>query len=428
MRTIYKSIHPGKTEITQEQKYSFLEELMNSFNDSLRRVLLIPPDFTRYHSNAGELTQILYQQLKNETEVKILPALGTHTPLTDQEIEIMFGKIPKNRFITHDWRNDVIDVGTVPSDLIKDLSEDKLEYSIKVEINKHLKDNYSLIISIGQITPHEVSGMANGNKNILIGVGGSDMINKSHFLGACYGMERLIGRIDTPVRSLFNYAESNYLEDLPLIYVLTVLGKNQNSRISLKGIYGGNKQQLYKKAALLSQKVNLTILDNPLDKIIVYLEPSEYKSTWLGNKAIYRTRMAIKDEGALIIVAPGLRRFGEDNVIDHLIRKYGYCSSREIIHAVSENKDLQENLSAAAHLIHGSSEGRFNITYCSDSITKDEIESVNYQFLNPKDIRHYDPNKLIEGYNHLSNGEEIFFITNPATGLWTVKTKFKNSM
>ncbi|MFX0085161.1 MAG: lactate racemase domain-containing protein [Candidatus Hodarchaeota archaeon] len=401
---------------------------MNSFNDSLRRVLLIPPDFTRYHSNAGEITQILYQQLKNESEVKILPALGTHTPLTNQEIEIMFGKIPKNKFITHDWRNDVIEVGTVPSELIKDLSEDKLNYSIKVEINKHLKDNYDLIISIGQVVPHEVSGMANGNKNILVGVGGSDMINKSHFLGACYGMERLIGRIDTPVRSLFNYAESDCLEDLPLIYVLTVLGKKQNGKISLRGIYGGNKQQPYKKAAILSQKVNLTVFDNPFDKIIVYLEPNEYKSTWLGNKAIYRTRMVIKDGGDLIIVAPGLRRFGEDNIIDNLIRKYGYRSSREIIHAVSENKDLQENLSAAAHLIHGSSEGRFNITYCSDSITKDEIEGVNYQFMNPKDISLYDPKKLIEGYNHLPNGEDIFFIINPAIGLWTVSTKFNNSM
>jgi nickel-dependent lactate racemase len=358
----------------------------------------------------------------------ILPALGTHTPLTNREIETMFGTIPKDRFITHDWRNDVIEVGTVPSELIKDLSEDRLDYSIKVEINKHLKDNFDLIISIGQVVPHEVSGMANGNKNVIVGVGGSDMINKSHFLGACYGMERIMGRIDTPVRRLFDYAESYYLEDLPLIYVLTVLEKNKIGKMSLKGIYGGETQRPYKKAAQLSQKLNLTALDNSLEKIVVFLEPNEYKSTWLGNKAIYRTRMAMEDEGELIIIAPGLSRFGEDDIIDQLIRKYGYCSSREIIHAVRENKDLQENLSAAAHLIHGSSEGRFNITYCSNRITKQEIENVNYQFLNPKDILQYNPEKLIEGYNHLSNGEEIFFIENPATGLWTVKTKFTNEM
>ncbi|MFX0122203.1 MAG: lactate racemase domain-containing protein [Candidatus Hodarchaeota archaeon] len=404
----------------------FLEELVCDFNDSLKKVLLISPDYTRYHSNGGEITQILFDLIKNDGKTKILPALGTHSPLTDEEISIMFGKIPKRHFIVHDWRNEVIKVGTIPSEFIKDLSEDKLDYSITVEINKELfKTNYDLIISIGQVVPHEVAGMANGNKNVLIGVGGSDMINKSHFLGACYGMERMMGKIDNPVRDLFNYAESNFLDQIPILYILTVLSTDNSGSVKLKGIYAGDNCHSFEKAAKLSQKVNLTFLEKTIDKFVVYLNSKEFKSTWLGNKAIYRTRMAIEDEGELIILAPGLKQFGEDNTIDQIIRRYGYRTTTEIINAIKKNEDLQQNLSAAAHLIHGSSENRFNITYCPGHIKKSEIEGVNYQYSDLSEtLNIYNPNKLKEGFNLLPDGEEIFFIKNPTMGLWTVEEKF----
>ncbi len=338
----------------------------------------------------------------------------------------MFGKIPRHLFIVHNWRKDVVKVGTVPSELIKNLSEDRLDYSIIVEINKELiEGNYDLIISIGQVVPHEVAGMANGNKNILVGVGGSDMINKSHFLGACYGMERMMGRIESPVRQLFNYTESCFLKDYPLLYILTVLDRNKSGIMTVKGLFAGKNSHAFEEAARLSQNTNLTFLTKPLTKIVVYLNPNEYKSTWLGNKAIYRTRMAIEDEGELIILAPGLKQFGEDKTIDQIIRKYGYSTSSEIIKAAKENKDLQQNLSAAAHLIHGSSENRFKITYCPGNIKKHEIEDVNFQYADlTEKLDVYNPNKLVEGFNQLPDGEEIFFIKNPSIGLWTLKEKF----
>ena len=283
-----------------------------------------------------------------------------------------------------------------------------------------------MIISIGQVVPHEVAGMANGNKNILVGVGGSDMINKSHFLGACYGMERIMGKIENPVRQLFNYAESNFLEDIPILYILTVLTGYNAGNVTLKGIFTGNNERPFKEAAELSQKVNLTFLKNPINKIVVYLNPKEYKSTWLGNKAIYRTRMAIGDDGELFILAPGVRQFGEDNTIDQIIRKYGYRSSSVIINAVKKNEDLRQNLSAAAHLIHGSSENRFTVVYCPRNIRKNEIESVNYQYADLTEVLNvYNPEKLIEGFNQLPDGEEIFFIRNPAIGLWALKERFQ---
>jgi len=167
------------------------------------------------------------------------------------------------------------------------------------------------------------------------------------------------------------------------------------------------------------------MLDKPLKKVVVYLDPSEFKSTWLGNKSVYRTRMAIDDGGELIVLAPGLHEFGEDKQIDTLIRKYGYVNTPKILELTAKNEELRNNLSATAHLIHGSSEGRFKITYCPGHLTEQEIRSVNFNYA-PLDAmqKKYNPEKLKDGFN-MVDGEEIFYISNPALGLWAYKERFK---
>ena len=124
-------------------------------------------------------------------------------------------------------------------------------------------------------------------------------------------------------------------------------------------------------------------------------------------------------------MAPGVKSFGEDPRLDHLIRKYGYRSTSEIIELVKSNEDLGNNLSAAAHLIHGSTEGRFSITYCPGYISRSEIEQMNLKYgdLNQM-LQRYDPKKLKDGYNTLLDGEEIFYISNPALGLWAYRERF----
>jgi len=429
IENLYDELFSFDQGITDSQKHAFIENLIDECDSSLNRVLIVPPDFTRYHSDAGKLTEILFYHLHDNSEITILPALGTHAPLTQEEIRLMFGRIPKSHFLVHNWRNDVINVGTIPSDIVETVSEQKLNYTIQVEINKHLQTNYDLIISIGQVVPHEVAGMANGNKNILIGLGGTDLINKSHFLGACFGMERIMGRTNTPVRALLDYASKEFLKEIPLIYIHTVIESNPLGKNSVAGLFGGEKDTPFRNAAKLSEELNIKFLANPLKKIVVYLDPKEYKSTWVGNKAIYRTRMALEDDGELIILAPGLNRFGEDQAIDKLIRKYGYRTTQEIMNAVEENEDLNQNLSAAAHLIHGSTENRFKATYCTNGVSQKEIESVNYQFKQlSKVMQRYNPAKLLEGYNSLPNGEEIYFIRNPSLGLWSTKNKFLQTM
>ena len=389
-----------------------------------KKVLVVPPDCTRFHSRAGELTSFIYKYYKDCLK-DILPALGTHSPLTTPQINEMFKGVPESLFRVHDWRKDVVTIGTVPAEFISEITNEALKYSWPAQINNLVYNGgHDLILSVGQVVPHEVIGMANYNKNILIGTGGPESINKSHFLGAVYGMERIMGKADNPVRSLLNYAAEKFISHLPIIYVHTVIGRDENGNLVVRGLFIGDDSEVFSLAAELSIKVNFNVLDKPLAKVVVYLDPVEYKSTWLGNKAIYRTRMAMADNGELIILAPGLMEFGEDKEIDRLIRKYGYRGTPQTLKSLDGNEELNRNLSAAAHLIHGSSEGRFGITYCPGLLTKNEIESVNFKYGDLREMsKRYNHKNLKDGFNKLDDNEEIFYISNPALGLWAYKER-----
>jgi nickel-dependent lactate racemase len=399
--------------------YSALEKL-----GVRKKVLVVPPDCTRFHSRAGEITSYIYKYYKDSLK-DILPALGTHNPMTGAQINEMFRDVPKSLFRTHDWRNDVVTVGTVPGEFISEITEGALDYSWPAQLNRLVfNGGHDLIMSVGQVVPHEVIGMANYNKNLLIGTGGQEGINKSHFIGAVYGMERIMGKANNPVRSLLNYASANFISHLPIVYVLTVIGRDVRGKLVLRGLFIGDDEEVFRLAADLSLKVNFNILEKPLMKVVVYLDPSEFKSTWVGNKSIYRTRMAMADNGELIVLAPGIKEFGEDKEIDRLIRKYGYRGTSATLKSLHENIELYGNLGAAAHLIHGSSEGRFSITYCTRYLTQKEIESVNFKYHDLAEmLKMYNPKKLNDGYNLMDNGEEIFFISNPALGLWSSKQR-----
>ena len=389
-----------------------------------RKVLALPPDFTRYHSRAGELTRCAWQYYGDRL-TDVMPALGTHVPMTDCEIGTMFGDMPRSLFRVHDWRTGLCTLGEVPAEFIREQSEGKLDFPWPAQVDRLLVDGgHDLILSIGQVVPHEVIGMANYNKNVFVGTGGAEGINKSHFLGAVYGMERMMGRADTPVRRVLNYASDNFARNLPIVYVQSVVSKNAAGQLVVRGLFVGDDVECFLRASELSLKVNFMMLDREIRKAVVFLDPSEFKTTWLGNKAVYRTRMALADGGDLIVLAPGVKEFGEDPAIDKLIRKYGYVRTPQVLDAVRNNADLAGNLSAAAHLIHGSSEERFNITYCPGGLTKEEVEGVNYRYAPlAETMKKYDPARLKDGYN-VVDGEEVFYISNPALGLWAYRGRF----
>ncbi|MDP2999887.1 MAG: lactate racemase domain-containing protein [Bryobacterales bacterium] len=424
--SLYLSVGSETAELSPADLKRGLFEALGALGER-RKVLALPPDITRHHSRAGELTRYAWQYY-DQRLTDVLPALGTHVPMTDAEIEVMFGEMPRDLFRVHDWRHGLVTLGEVPAEFIRRQSEGKLDFAWPAQVDRLLVEGgFDLILSIGQVVPHEVIGMANYNKNVFVGTGGVDGINKSHYLGAVYGMERMMGRADTPVRRVLNYASENFARHLPIVYVLSVVAKNDAGELVTRGLFVGDDAECFEKASELSLKVNFVMLDRPIRKAVVYLDPAEFKSTWLGNKSVYRTRMALADGGELIVLAPGVKEFGEDPAIDKLIRKYGYVGTPAVLKAVQENADLAGNLSAAAHLIHGSSEGRFSITYCPGHLTREEVEGVNFRYASLAEMStRYDPAKLKDGYNTVA-GEEIFYIPNPALGLWAYRGRFEQS-
>jgi nickel-dependent lactate racemase len=410
--------------LSDAETRGILESALTPARGRLKKVLLLPPDFTRYHSNAGRIAWHIFDMLKDECQVDIMPALGTHVPVSREEAAKMFGDIPYERFHVHRWRDDVVKIGEVPGDYVASISEGLVSDPIDVEVNRRIVDpSYDLVLSIGQVVPHEVVGMANRNKNVFVGCGGANMINSSHMLGAFYGMERIMGRDHTPVRDVFDYAESHFLMDVPLSYILTVTTA-PGGEIATHGLFIGRERGYFEKAVQLSQQKNLILVDRPFQKCVVLLDEHEFKSTWLGNKAVYRTRMAMADGGELIVLAPGVDRFGEDETIGALIRKYGYCGRERTIENVKSNADLRANLSAAAHMIHSAPDGRFSITYCTRHLSKEDVEAVDFRHAPYGEMaKKYDPAKLGDGWNTVK-GEEIYYISNPALGLWADRKRF----
>jgi len=417
-------IAPRSEGLSADEIHAALAQAIAPIKAQLRKVLLLPPDYTRLHANAGLITQMLYSMLQPACQVDIMPALGTHVPVSQSEWQQMFGVIPYERMLVHNWRTEVEKIGEVPASYVSEISEGLVNHSIPVEVNRRLLDKrYDLILSIGQVVPHEVVGMANQSKNVFVGCGGSQMINSSHMLGAFYGMERIMGKDRTPVRAVFDYASEHFIQDMPLQYILTVTDAPQGI-IRTHGLFIGRERRYFEEAVALAQQKNMILLDKPIQKAVVYLDEQEFKSTWLGNKAIYRTRMAMADDGELIVLAPGVEKFGEDEAVDGLIRKYGYKGRDYVLETVKSAQDLGENLSAAAHLIHGSSDGRFRITYCTRHLSRDEVEGVGYGYMPYAEaVAKYPIDTLQPGPNRLQDGEEVYYIPNPALGLWVEKGK-----
>ncbi|MFO0934993.1 MAG: lactate racemase domain-containing protein [Gemmataceae bacterium] len=420
----------GRTdrEINDHESADYVQQLIDRLaaTKPLSRVLLLPPDFTRFHSGSGPLTVELYRRLTARgCETIVMPALGTHFPMESGEREEMFPGIPASAFRDHHFRNEVVSLGELPASRLAELSEGRVEFPVQVQINRRLvEEKWDAIISIGQLVPHEVIGIANHVKNVCVGVGGFDLINKSHWLGAVYGMERIMGRAVSPVRTLLNDAAKTFLGSLPIQYLLTVRQRTQDGRLVTRGLYAGDDDECFLSGAELCRRVNLDIVEKAPRKCVVFLDPQEFKSTWLGNKAIYRTRMMMADAGELIILAPGVKQFGEDREIDRLIRKYGYHGTPATLQSVKEHPELAANLSAAAHLIHGSSEGRFRIRYAPGHLTKAEVESAGFEYGDLSELMAaYDPHRMIDGWNRV-NGEDVFFVSNPALGLWGTAERF----
>ncbi len=388
------------------------------------RVLLLPPDITRMHSGAGWITEAFYQQLEGEAEVHLIPTLGQHEPHTVEQNRAMFGTIPQERIHSHDWRHGVVQVGQIEADYVSSVSRGVADWAIPIWLNRKLmQDRWDWIINIGHVVPHEVLGFANHNKNYFIGLGGKETICAAHMAAACCGIENNLGNLLTPVRQCFNKAETEFLSDLPDFYVQVVLAREPQGKLVHTGVFVGDDLETYLTAARQSRDQNITLVDEPLNKIICVMQGDEFFSTWVANKAVYRTRMAMADGGELIIIAPGLKRFGEQPDVDAFIRKFGYCGTPRVMELYEQHAEMKDLAHATAHLIHGSSESRFRITYAPGHLHRRDIEQVNFEYTDlAETLARYPVDRLREGFNEV-HGERVFFIPTPSAGLWSTREK-----
>jgi len=419
-------------EISTSQLEEYLELLVDVWVDqqNVSRMLILPPDHTRLYSRAGDITAWLYRQLAGRVQVDVMPALGTHSAMTPEQCDLMFGDaVPYEQIIPHRWRDDLIRLGELSAEEIGELSNGLFHKPIPAEVNQRIiQGGYDLIVSVGQVVPHEVIGFANYTKNVCIGTGGKETIDRSHFMGAVCDMETIMGRIDTPVRQAIDGAFDRFVRPLANIQFLLTVIEETETGTTMRGIFAGNDDACYRQAATLSQQVNVTVVDRPFTRCVVYLDPREFHSTWLGNKSIYRTRMAMADGGQLLVVAPNVKTCGEDPAIDKLIRRFGYRGRQATLEAVQDHLEMENNLSAAAHVIHGSSEGRFTITYCpGPGMTRDEVEEIGYKYRPCDEVaRAFDVERLTDGWHDGPDGEPFYFIRNPALGLWSTGDRFAN--
>ena len=400
------------------------DEVLKRICGNPQKVLLLPPDITRAHSGAGWITEEFYKIFSKNADVHVIPTLGQHVPHTPEQNKWMYGSIPEEKIHAHDWREGSKVIGEVPAEFVKEVSGGKADWAIPVSLNKMLlEEKWDLIINVGHVVPHEVLGFANHNKNYFIGLGGKDMICASHMMAACCGIENNLGQLITPLRACYNKAQDEYLSDLPDMFFEVVMAYDEDGKLGHTGVYVGDDLDTYLDAAKASREQNITIVP-PLKKVVAVMQGDEFYSTWVANKAVYRTRMAMADGGELLIIAPGLERFGEQPEVDELIRKYGYTGTPNVMKLWKTEEMLQDLTHGTAHLIHGSSEGRFKITYAPGNLTREEVEGVNFGYADYKEtIERYNPEKMKNGFNTMPDGEEVYFISTPSAGLWSTQEK-----
>jgi nickel-dependent lactate racemase len=416
--TLYYSVGSPKHVLGMDDFLNALDDCFGKIGKP-ERVLAIPPDHTRMDSQAGPITRAAHQILGDRLK-DVMPALGTHAAMKEYELQKMFGDLPRELIRVHRYKSDVETLGYVDSEFVDHATEGIYKKAWPAQVNQLISQGgHDLILSIGQVVPHEVIGMANYTKNIFVGTGGVAGIDDSHYLSALYGCERIMGRCDNPLRRILNRGAEMFLTPYPILYVLTVVESTREAGPVVRGLFIGDDHSVFFKAGELSAQVNCFRLDRAPDKIVVWMDPEKYKKTWVGNKAIYRTRMAIGDGGTLVVVAPGVNQFGEHEDVDRLIRRYGYRTSEEIMKCVAENEDLAGNLSTAAHLIHGSTENRFQVEYCPGTLSREEILSVGYGYGDWRDAnQEYAIETLHDGWHESRSGEPFYFIRNPGLGLW----------
>jgi len=389
--------------VTLSQARQAIGEFFAQNDCAGKRILLIIPDNTR-SGPVGDIFKIIYECLQRKAKVlDCLVALGTHQPLSEEQIcarlaitpDERRGKYAAVKFFNHDWQKPqtLTSVGRISAAEIRKISGGLFCEEVNVAINK-LIFQYDELFILGPVFPHEVVGFSGGHKYIFPGIAGQEIINFFHWLGAVITNPVINGNKWTPTRYVVEKAASFIKVPRQLFAIVAVENK-------LKGIFIGDCTEAWEKAADLSSDVHIVYKDKAY-KTILAIAPKMYEDLWTAAKAMYKLEPIAADDATLIIYAPHITEISYTH--GKFIDKIGYHTRDYFLNRMDKFAGIPRAVIAhSTHVkgigtyIDGVEKPRINVVLAT-GISKYRCEKVNLGYMNPDsiDISDYE-NKEDEG-------------------------------
>jgi nickel-dependent lactate racemase len=411
--------NPGHA-LTEQQVREVVARALAPLGLAGKRVLLIVPDSTRT-APVGQLFRVIHDLIGGEVNrLDVLIALGTHPPMSDAAInrrlevtaEERAGRYGRVRVLNHAWDDPaaLARVGTIAAAEIGALSGGMFEMDVPVTINRAVLDCHQLII-VGPVFPHEVVGFSGGNKYLFPGVGGPEILNFFHWLGAVITNPRIIGHKHTPVRRVVDRAAA--LVPVPKLALCMVIHEAR-----LAGLYAGTPEEAWSGAADLSARLHIVYKERPFHTVLSCAPPM-YDELWVAGKCMYKLEPVVADGGELIVYAPHLREISATHA--ERIRRVGYHTRDYFLKQWDRFKG--EPWGVLAHSTHvrgiGTYEGgverpRVRVTLATQ-IPEEVCRAVNLGYRDPSSIRAADyQGREDQGVLYVPKAGEILYrLTDP---------------
>ena len=326
---------------------------------SNQKLLVLIPDHTRTIP-LPKLFRLLVQILHDTKQLDFMVALGTHPPLSQEQLCKLVGITAEQKTTTyrhvgllnHAWDSPLAlqTIATLPQEPIQEIAGERLHPTlggdVDVNINRAIFD-YDHVLILGPTFPHEVAGFSGGAKYFFPGISGPEMINVTHWLGALAGVRGTIGIKETPVRHMI-HAAAEHIQVPSTLIALVVVGDG------LAGIFIGDYQPAWSAAADLSSERHIIWVDKPFQRVLSCAPPM-YDELWTAGKAMYKLEPALAAGGELIIYAPHL------DVVSHVHGKYIYEIGYHVLPYFLQQWERFKHvpLGVLAHSTHVRGDGRF---------------------------------------------------------------------
>jgi lactate racemase len=407
--------------VTAAQAVELVQRTCPSGNYENRRVLLIVPDGTRT-APVGLLFRALHEQIGAVTKAfDVLIALGTHQPMTEaaicERLEIAEQQrretYSRVNFFNHAWDKPaaLTQVGTLQAEEIRELTNGLFAMDVPVEINRMLFD-YDQVIIVGPVFPHEVVGFSGGNKYLFPGVGGPQILNFFHWLGAVVTNPMIIGNKWTPVRRVVDRAGA--MVKLDKLCFCMVVDPQKN----LVGLFSGTPEAAWDQASELSRRVHISYKEKPFHTILS-CAPAMYDELWTAGKCMYKLEPVLADGGELIIYAPHLKEV----CVSHgaHIETIGYHCRDYFLQQWDRFKDVPWGVLAHSTHVRGIGSYEQGIEKCRARVTlasqipMEKCAQINLGYRDPRTIRPEDfANREAEGVLLVPKaGEMLYQLKNP---------------